>query len=110
MYLGITEEEFIRFSGACHCTLNTIYGDLSELYFGKPIPRADIIECVLDADRLLTYGESPLYRSRCRSGVHVTNTTWEVFYKDRIKPLVLSKWGTPEFKKTMKLVFKDAKY
>jgi hypothetical protein len=126
-YLGLTEDEFHRFSRACNATWQAIGGDLLDAVLDGPaneyghkaggIPRADVVETVLDAGHLLTYGEPgggrprPTLKLGTPQGDQFgTRPAWPVFYETRLNPWVRQHYFTPKFKRLMKEVFPYASY
>lgn len=93
--LGLTEEEFQRFKRACRRTWQAIGGDI--LTDRESIPRSHVIEVVLDADYILTYGD-------------FHGKEWQTFYKERLSPWVSRNYDTAKFKKLMKEVFSFERY
>lgn len=105
-WLGLTEEEFARFSRACKATWQTIGGDILDASTCGPsgsIPRSHVIEVVLDCGYVLTYGES-LGRAP------YNRIAWAEFYEGRLAPWIHEHYGTPRFNKLMKEVFPYARY
>lgn len=123
--LGLTDEDFSRFDRACNATWQSIGSDCAELNGGKPFRRSEVIELVLDADRVRMYGEHNPGRRRltCVSGVpcrqvkdcHCNDCTefanrWEAVYDTRIRPWITEHYGTPAFQKVMARVFTYTRY
>jgi hypothetical protein len=112
-YLGLTEEEFHRFRRACNSTWQAIGGDILDAGGGRDIPRSTVVEVVLDAGYLLTYGEQG-GRPRLKLGTVAQGdqfvATWPSFYNERLNPWVREHYNTAAFKRLMKEVFPYARY
>jgi len=112
-YLGLTEAEFKRFDRACHATWQYIAGDLMQCVAenggGDSIPRNEVIECVLDAGRLLQHGEGhvPFRRGKVKLS---EMTDWERFYHKRLNQWIQDNYHLPRFLKLMKEVFPFDRY
>lgn len=95
--LGLTEEQFKTFDSACNRTLQAIAGDLF-VEDNNTMKRADVIEVVLDADYLRSYGGG------------FKDKDWHKEYDTIYQPWVSKHYGTPKFKKLMTHVFTFASY
>jgi hypothetical protein len=86
---NLTQEQFSRFSSACHRTL----GYIAEALPGNA-SQNEVIETVLDADRVLTHGASSKDDPK----------EWETFYKTVISPILSNHYSSPQFKAMMKKI------
>lgn len=108
-HLGLSEAEFQRFSRACHATWQYIAADIMTAVSedgGDSIPRADVMELVLDAGRILYHGETfvPMRRYG-KDSKALPKTEWERFYEERLNPWIKAHYNTPQFKRIIKEVF-----
>jgi len=90
-HFNLTEEQFNRFKSGCNTTLSYVAEGLS--------PRAsqkEVIETVLDADRVATFG--------CSERSQAARQEWSLFYETTIRPL-FKHYSTPAFSKMMKEIF-----
>ena len=102
-YLGLSKDEFDRFSRACRTTWQVIGGDMIQSLWDNAglseMPRNDVIELVLDADHMRMYGEH-------NSG----NNDWVAFYGLRLSPWIEEHYHYPSFNKLMREVFPYERY
>jgi hypothetical protein len=106
-YLGLTEEQFRRFSGAAHATWQTIAPDIFQSLADNGertvMPRSHVVEVTLDADYMRVYGEG----GRAYGQSH---NEWTKFYDAVLKDWITKHYHTAAFKKLMRQVFPFAYY
>jgi hypothetical protein len=97
---GLTQSQFTRFDRACNATYQSIGHDFQD--GGRS--RATQIEVICDAGYIRMYGE---YNHRKpKEGVQ----PFIEFYDKVVEPMITNHYGTPVFKKMMKIVFPHARY
>jgi hypothetical protein len=96
LFLGMPEEVFARFDRACHSVYQSLGGDWAEAGM-KVFPRKDLVEVVLDADNVRTWGER-------------NSKDWQQVYDTHVRPWLDKNYGTPAFHKVMKLIFPYSRY
>lgn len=95
------EEHFEAFSNACHNTWNYVAADMPE-----NVRRSEVIEVVLDADRIQRHG----YCKHSRPVRFQSYDDWKTFYDTHIEPWIKANYGNAAFKALMKRVFPKERY
>jgi hypothetical protein len=99
-YLGLTADQFDRFTQGCRRVWQIIGADMMAALDANAgldaMPRADVIELVLDADHLARYGAEQ---------VAVVDEDWNEFYTYTLDPWLDRHSQSPAFNRLMKQVF-----
>jgi hypothetical protein len=86
-FCGLSPENLARFKSI----LNRTYGSISCDCEG--CSHSEVVDMSLDADRMLVYGAG-----------HKKAPDHEQFYREVIKPTIRQFYGTPEFKRMLKVI------
>lgn len=95
-YCDLTPQQFDIFKTACQNAFNAISQDI------VPCSRDEVVECVLDAERLMMYGWT--------RNMGVTREDFTKLYKDVFNPMINKHFMTSSFNVMMKKIFPFARY